>query len=212
MALNVDTACGFKTEGGYATRTWIFFGKEEWVPEVFTFYAYYRSRQYSWNEPISKEEFDRMTLHQRHTPHFMLTIGHRNWWWFGDAFYYTPEAFSDPIVIKGLILQKEQRARNKEERARAAASGEPPPPAGKSRRKYGPRVPVAQRSYQSPYEILGVLPTASFSEIKTAYRKRMTEYHPDKVAALGSALRELAEEMTKQINNAYEELAANHNT
>lgn len=36
--------------------------------------------------------------------------------------------------------------------------------------------------------------------------KRVSEYHPDKVATLGEELRKLAEEKTKQINEAYEHL------
>jgi DnaJ like chaperone protein len=39
--------------------------------------------------------------------------------------------------------------------------------------------------------------------MKSAYRKRVAEYDPDKVAALGAELRGLAEAKTKQINEAY---------
>ena len=53
--------------------------------------------------------------------------------------------------------------------------------------------------------ILGVDPHASMEEIRQAYRLRMSEYHPDKVAGLGPELRELAERKAKEINRAYEE-------
>ncbi len=42
-------------------------------------------------------------------------------------------------------------------------------------------------------------------EIRKAYQHRIAEYHPDKVAALGAELRELAERKSKEINLAYDE-------
>jgi len=40
--------------------------------------------------------------------------------------------------------------------------------------------------------------------IKSAYKQRMMEYHPDKVNNLGKELQNLAENKTKEINEAYE--------
>lgn len=57
---------------------------------------------------------------------------------------------------------------------------------------------------ETPYQILGVEPTATDAEVKKAYRERIAAYHPDKVAALGPELREVAEQKTRQINLAYE--------
>lgn len=58
-----------------------------------------------------------------------------------------------------------------------------------------------------PYHVLGVKSSASAEEIKDAYRNRMAEYHPDKVAHLGPELRALAEKKTKAIQRAYEQLS-----
>jgi DnaJ-domain-containing protein 1 len=58
-------------------------------------------------------------------------------------------------------------------------------------------------SEPSWWEILGVGKEASPDEIKTAFRKEIARYHPDRVEGLGSELRELAEQKAKEINWAY---------
>jgi hypothetical protein len=57
-----------------------------------------------------------------------------------------------------------------------------------------------------PFEILGVPRSASSDDIQAAYRARMMEYHPDKVAHLGTELQELAHEKAQQIERAYRQL------
>jgi DnaJ like chaperone protein len=68
-----------------------------------------------------------------------------------------------------------------------------------------PREEVSVASSLSWPSVLGVSPNAGIDEIRHAYRLRMAEYHPDKVAALGAELRALAERKTKEINVAYDE-------
>lgn len=55
----------------------------------------------------------------------------------------------------------------------------------------------------SCWMVLGVTPIASEEEIKQAYRRLASLYHPDRVGHLGPALRELAEEKMAEINRAY---------
>jgi DnaJ-domain-containing protein 1 len=53
------------------------------------------------------------------------------------------------------------------------------------------------------FKVLGVDNEVLSAEIKRAYKKRMSEYHPDKVANLGDELRQLAERKSKELNEAY---------
>lgn len=86
---------------------------------------------------------------------------------------------------------------------------EQPPPRGdrqqgrnKDQRSYS----GSSASTKSPYEVLGVGPGASLSDITAAYREQARKNHPDRVANLDPEFRELAERRMKAINAAYEEL------
>lgn len=58
------------------------------------------------------------------------------------------------------------------------------------------------------HDVLGVSSDATHEQIVSAYRARMSEYHPDKVANLGPDIRALAEQKAKEINAAYAEATA----
>lgn len=55
------------------------------------------------------------------------------------------------------------------------------------------------------HEVLGVQSDASITQIRTAYRRLQSQYHPDKVAHLGKDLIALAEQKSKEINRAFDE-------
>jgi len=57
-----------------------------------------------------------------------------------------------------------------------------------------------------PHSILGVSRSASPDEIKSAYRKLATKYHPDKAAAATPEIQKLAEEKFRAIKEAYDTL------
>jgi DnaJ-domain-containing protein 1 len=56
---------------------------------------------------------------------------------------------------------------------------------------------------RSWWETLSVDQNASPEQIKSAFRKEISKYHPDRVEGLGIELRELADRMAKDVNRAY---------
>jgi preprotein translocase subunit Sec63 len=66
-----------------------------------------------------------------------------------------------------------------------------------------------QAQHPSPdkswYEILEVDPSSSLDEIKLAYKKKISMYHPDKVSNMGPEFNEIAQRKSKEINSAYDE-------
>ena len=56
---------------------------------------------------------------------------------------------------------------------------------------------------RSWWEALNVDQDASPEQIKSAFRKEISKYHPDRVEGLGIELRELADRMAKDVNRAY---------
>jgi DnaJ like chaperone protein len=63
-----------------------------------------------------------------------------------------------------------------------------------------------QSSLQDAYEVLGLSPSASDAEVKKAYRRLMSQNHPDKLVAKGlpEEMMKLAKEKTQKITKAYE--------
>ena len=71
------------------------------------------------------------------------------------------------------------------------------------------RTPGEQRqTLAQAYEILDVAKTASDAEVKKAYRRMMSQHHPDKLIAKGlpEEMIKLATEKTQQIRAAYEQI------
>lgn len=64
----------------------------------------------------------------------------------------------------------------------------------------------SSQQLEDAYKVLGVSPDASDAEVKRAYRKLMSENHPDKLAGRGlpESMREMAEEKTRDISHAYD--------
>jgi len=73
---------------------------------------------------------------------------------------------------------------------------------------YGRRAQSPQRSRSDPYRVLGVTPEASDREIKQAYRRLISQHHPDKLVSKGlpREMMELAKEKTAELTAAYDEI------
>jgi DnaJ like chaperone protein len=63
-------------------------------------------------------------------------------------------------------------------------------------------------SLNTSYAILGVTPTASKEHVKRAYRRLMSQHHPDKMIAQGASEKmiKMANEKTQSIRKAYEQI------
>jgi DnaJ like chaperone protein len=61
------------------------------------------------------------------------------------------------------------------------------------------------RKLEDAYAALGLTPDATDAQVKQAYRRLMSQNHPDKLAAKGlpDSMREMAEERTREISTAY---------
>jgi DnaJ like chaperone protein len=70
-------------------------------------------------------------------------------------------------------------------------------------RSSGAQAEASESSFD-PYQILGIDSSASKEEIQAAYKARMHEYHPDKVAHLGEELQKVAHRKAVEIQQAYE--------
>jgi len=73
----------------------------------------------------------------------------------------------------------------------------------------GPRTqPRPRPSDIDPYAVLGITRTADEREVKRAYRKLMSQHHPDKLGDVPDEVKHRAEERAREINAAYERIKA----
>jgi len=66
--------------------------------------------------------------------------------------------------------------------------------------------PPAAGSTEDPYAVLGIDSAASDDELEQAYRRRMSEYHPDRVANAAPEIRDIADQRSREINQAYDRI------
>jgi DnaJ like chaperone protein len=66
----------------------------------------------------------------------------------------------------------------------------------------------AAQSLEAAYRVLGITPQASNDEVKTAYRRLMSQHHPDKLVSRGlpQSMIGVAEQKTHEVRTAYEKI------
>jgi hypothetical protein len=106
----------------------------------------------------------------------------------------------DLLLVAFLIYFYRKRLRDHADRA-GRESGEGDSEQGSSRAQ-----PATSARSPDPYEVLGISASASAEAIRVAYKARMQEYHPDKVAHLGEELQQLAHRKALEIQQAYRQL------
>ena len=63
----------------------------------------------------------------------------------------------------------------------------------------------------TPYRVFGLTEEASDAEIDLAYRRLISQYHPDRVAGAAPELQRQAEAKAREINAAYDRIKALRN-
>lgn len=64
------------------------------------------------------------------------------------------------------------------------------------------------RNRDQPFRVLGVTREASDAEVDQAYRRLISQYHPDRLSGAASELRAQAETKASEINTAYDRIKA----
>ena len=70
--------------------------------------------------------------------------------------------------------------------------------------------PTSAEALAEAYRVLGVSATAGDDEVKTAYRRLMSQHHPDKLVARGlpESMKSVAEQKTQEVRAAYDTIKA----
>ena len=58
----------------------------------------------------------------------------------------------------------------------------------------------------NPYRVLGLTEEATDAEVDLAYRRLITQYHPDKLSGAADELRRQADARAREINGAYDRI------
>lgn len=88
----------------------------------------------------------------------------------------------------------------------SAMKGYGPAYSGPQGPQSGPRASRNTAPAADPYVVLGIGRDAQAADIKRAYRKLMSQHHPDKLGKVPDELKQRAESRAREINAAYERI------
>lgn len=96
-------------------------------------------------------------------------------------------------------------ARSRSERARASTAGARPQDTDPEGGERGPSTSGTRMTLQEAYQVLGVLPGTSMTEITRAYRRQLSRHHPDKLKANGlpESMLSFAQQQTQLVIEAF---------
>ncbi len=105
-----------------------------------------------------------------------------------------PGRLDDFLIVLGAAywLQSRSKKKLREENPDRAGADKSPP------------------KTEDPYKVLGVHSGQPLIEIQRKYREELLQYHPDRVQHLGRELQELAEQKTKDLNQAFQRILQEH--
>ena len=112
----------------------------------------------------------------------------------------------DLALIAGMAWFYRRRLRDLAAREAGQATESGDRAERRGRPQDGPATEPRDETPPDPHTVLGVPRSASQEEIRAAYRARMRDYQPDRVAHLGEELQRLAHRKTLEIQGAFERL------
>jgi DnaJ-class molecular chaperone len=100
------------------------------------------------------------------------------------------------VMVNAFIDNRRAKAQQRKNEANGNARAD----RGGFRKDHGASEEDTPRTW---WEVLNVDRNATAEQIKEAFRKEISKYHPDRVEGLGIELRELADRKAKEVTGAY---------
>jgi small subunit ribosomal protein S6 len=117
---------------------------------------------------------------------------------------------SEPVLkFITVSMDEEQDRQNKRQKSRDSKADEPKATSSNSYREPKAEEPKANSRTTSPLSsdqarlLLGLARTFSAGELKTAWKRKVSEWHPDKLDGMADELRVLATQRVQSLNEAY---------
>lgn len=108
----------------------------------------------------------------------------------------------EDLLVFAVALWLANRMRSSAPADATSGQGDEPRSSDSDTLRDPPTPPLAK----TPWQVLDIEPDASEEDIDAAYKAKLMQYHPDRVAHLGEDIQRLAHEKTLEIQRAYEQI------